>query len=92
MNEFVSIISRSLHKNIPKIIVPPFLLNFGFKINSKLLKLKKIKRLEKTVEKWLSDDVYTAKKIAEAYNFRAETTIRVGVERQVEHYKARKGK
>jgi nucleoside-diphosphate-sugar epimerase len=86
MKEFVTFISQSLGKNIPAFKIPIFFTKIGFFINSKILKSTKINRLEKTFEKWLSEDVYSTKKIELTYNFQTATTIQKGIEKQVGHY------
>lgn len=90
MKDFVEIIARSLNKKIPKIRIPKMIFEALFNINSKTFGLKKIDKLAKTMEKWLSDDVYSADKLRRFYNFKAETPIPEAVELQVRAYRAEK--
>lgn len=87
MKEFVGEIAKHLDKQIPKIKLPPTILRVIFQLNSKLYGLKKIKKLSDTVEKWLSDDIYSAKKIERVYGFEPKFSIAEAIERQVNWYK-----
>ena len=87
MNEIVSQISLSLGKRVPKWHVSPILLKKFFRLNSEFAKIKKINKLAETIDKWLSDDVFSGEKFKEAYNFEAETPISEAIKRQVETYK-----
>ena len=91
MSDFVTGAEMSLKKRIPKISISPQLLEKFFLINEKTLKIKKIKKISQTVEKWLSDDVYSADKFAREYNFRPETSISEALEKQIGWYQKQKG-
>ncbi|MDQ3323109.1 MAG: SDR family NAD(P)-dependent oxidoreductase [Acidobacteriota bacterium] len=91
MSEFVECIGESLERKIPKINIPPFIFERFFKLNSKIAWIKKIENLARIIEKWLSDDVYSAEKIARAYNFKPETSTTDAVKRQIAFYKLHKG-
>lgn len=90
MFDFVSLIAQQFGKEIPKYSIPAEIFEFLFKVKDKLPKVKKLDRLLKTIEKWLSDDVYSADKIAEVYNFRTKTSIEQAIERQIDWYKKQK--
>jgi len=92
MKDFVNEISAGLNKKIIPISIPASLLRKVFRLNDKFLKIKKIYRLSDTVEKWLSDDVYAADKIAELYQFKPQTTISEALARQVNYYKSVSGR
>jgi hypothetical protein len=51
-----------------------------------IFKLRGIARLSQTVEKWLSEEIYTAAKIKREYGFEAQTSIAEAIKRQVEFY------
>lgn len=90
MKDVVSEIETALNKKVPGIHLPVSLLKKGFKINSKIFRVKKISKLSETIDKWLSEDVFSSDKIASAYGFRAETPISEAIRRQVKAYKNRK--
>jgi nucleoside-diphosphate-sugar epimerase len=92
MKEIVGEIAKNLNKKIPKIYVPAKLSEVAFKLNSKITRIGKIHKLSETIEKWLSDDVFSGEKIALRYKFRAKTKISEAIERQVESYKNRKNR
>lgn len=87
MKDFVNEISARLNKKIIPVKIPASLPRKVFRLNDKLLKIEKIEKLSDTVEKWLSDDVYAADKIAELYQFKPRTTITEAIARQVNYYK-----
>jgi nucleoside-diphosphate-sugar epimerase len=90
MKEIVSEIALRLDRKIPKIHIPVRLLQKIFLINTKLFRIEKILGQSATIEKWLSDDIFSGDKIASEYGFRAETPISEAIRRQVEVYKNRK--
>jgi len=92
MKEIVSEIARHLDRKIPKIHIPSGLLEKIFLINTKLFRIEKIFNQSATIEKWLSDDIFSGDKIAFEYGFRAETPISEAIRRQVEVYKNRKNR
>lgn len=92
MTDFVGEIAKHLDKAIPKISISPRFLNMVFQLNTKLFGLKKIYELSDTVEKWLSDDIYSAKKIEEVYGFKPKFSIAEAIERQVNWYKLERRK
>lgn len=89
MNFVVSEIAKNLNRKIPSIKVPVKLLKNIFEANLKTLKSKKISKLSETVEKWMSEDVFSGRKFAEVYNFRAQTPISEAIRRQVKTYRAK---
>lgn len=90
MKQVVSEISRNLGKPISGVRISPRLLNKIFSLNSKLFKIKKLDKLAATVEKWLSDDVFSGEKFSRVYGFQAETPIGEALRRQVEDYQKRR--
>jgi len=90
MKEFVGKIAARLKRKILPIGASPSVLTFIFQMNSKLFGIKKIEKLSQTVEKWLSDDIYSAEKIKVKYNFTPETSIEKAIERQIAWYKQNK--
>ena len=92
MKDFVVEIAEQLNKNIPNIKLPTGFLKIVFQLNARFLKLKKVDKIADTVEKWLSDDIYSAKKIEEVYGFQPKFSIAEAIKRQVNWYKSEKQK
>ena len=92
MNFIVAEIASALEKKVPKLKVPKQILSKIFETNAKTVKLRKVSNLSATVEKWLSEDIFSGEKIAEVYNFRAETLISEAIRRQVTYYKEQKNR
>lgn len=90
MKDFVVEISSRLNRKIFPLAIPAVFLRTVFSINSKTLNSRRINKISDTVEKWLSDDIYSAGKIAEAYGFQPSVSTREAIGRQVEHYLAGK--
>jgi nucleoside-diphosphate-sugar epimerase len=86
MKEFVGEIEKQLKKKAPKFYIPSGILQRIFSINKKILGIAKINKISETVEKWLSDDIYSAQKIKKEYNFEAQTSIAEAIEKQVKFY------
>lgn len=86
MREFVEEIEKQLKKNAPKFHIPAGVLRKIFSINKKALGIEKINKISETVEKWLSDDVYSGQKIMKEYNFKPPTSMAEAVEKQVKCY------
>ncbi|MGI8639532.1 MAG: NAD-dependent epimerase/dehydratase family protein [Pyrinomonadaceae bacterium] len=92
MKEFVGEIEKQLNKSVPKFHIPFGILQKIFLINAKVLGIKKIKKISDTIEKWLSDDIYAARKIKQNYNFEPHTSIAEAIEKQVKWYLGKKNK
>lgn len=90
MKDFVGEISSRLNRRIFPLTIPAFFLRAVFSMNSKTLNARKIDKISDTIEKWLSDDIYSAAKIAEVYGFQPSVSTREAITRQVEYYLAGK--
>ena len=88
MKNFVSEIAKQFDKTIPNFKIPPVLLKIVFQLNAKLLRLKKVNKISETIEKWLSDDIYSARKIKEVYDFQPQYSIVEAITRQINWYKS----
>ena len=88
MKNFVAEIAKQFDKTIPNIKIPAGLLKIFFQLNAKLLKLQKVNKISETIEKWLSDDIYSARKIKEVYDFQPQYTIVEAITRQINWYKS----
>lgn len=92
MSDFVDQIAARLGKKIFPIKIPAVIPRGFFHLNAKFFNFKKVNKISETIEKWLADDVYTADKIARAYNFKPTTAISEAINRQVDQYKMLKQK
>jgi nucleoside-diphosphate-sugar epimerase len=88
MKDFVNEIARLLDKKIYNFYLPKQLFENVFSLNERFLKIGKIGKIKDTIEKWLSDDVYSAAKIAEKYDFKTQTTIYEGLAKQIKANKS----
>ena len=92
INFVVAEIAKNLNRKISGIKVPIKLLKNIFEANLKTLRSKKISKLSETVEKWMSEDVFSGDKFAEIYSFRPQTPICEAIRRQVKAYRAKSQK
>lgn len=93
MKEIVREIYRRLNRKMPRLAIPKVLLNvfFGFnRLNRRTLKLARLDKLTKTIQKWLSDDVFSGEKFKVAFDFQMETNIAEAIGREVESYRRAK--
>lgn len=90
MNQIVGQIAISLKKRISKFSIPAAAFEKMFRLNAVFFRFNKIRRLSETIEKWLSEEVFSGEKIKEEYGFCAETTIEQAISRQAEFYKNHK--
>jgi len=88
MKDFVNEISANLNVKIIPLEIPANFLEKVFRLNDKYAKIKKIEKLAGTIEKWLSEDVYAADKIAALYQFKPQTPISEAIARQINYYKS----
>ena len=87
MRDFVAEAARGLDKKIPRFSIPESLPEIVFQLNKNTFKLKKIQRISETVEKWLSDDVYSASKFKREYDFTMETPVLKALDKQIRWYR-----
>ncbi len=92
MKEFVGEIEKQLDKKVPKFCIPPGILRKIFLINAKILGIRKVDKVSDTMKKWLSDDIYSAEKIKQKYNFEPQTSMAEAIKRQVRWYLDRKNR
>ncbi len=90
MKDFVGEIASRLNRGIFPLTIPSFFLRAVFSVNSKTLNSRRVNKISETVEKWLSDDIYSAGKIAGIYGYQPSVSTREAIARQVEHYLAGK--
>jgi nucleoside-diphosphate-sugar epimerase len=90
MREFVGVICQCLGRKPLPLSIPAWILKPAFWLNARTLSIRKVNELEQTVEKWLSNDLYSARKIKEAYGFEPVTTIIDAAKLQTETFKKSK--
>jgi nucleoside-diphosphate-sugar epimerase len=90
MKNIVSYIEHALGKKVLPIGIPPGILKLAFGVNSKTLGIGRVTRLGETVEKWLSDETFSAARFKADYAFEPETTIEEAIKREVSWYLANK--
>lgn len=86
MKDIVSYIEQALGKRAPAAAIPPGLLKLVFNLNSKTLGIETISRRGRTVEKWLSDETFSAERFKADYAFEPETTVEEAIKREVAWY------
>lgn len=86
MRDFVGRAAKCLKTEIPEFSIPAIFLEKIFLLNERVFRIKKIARLAGTIEKWLSDDVYSAEKFRREYNFKPATSIAEALEKQIDSY------
>lgn len=90
MNEIVGQIESRLKRKIPKFSIPEKFTKVLFQTNAKIFRRKKIENWSLTIEKWLSEEVFSGEKIKRQYGFRAVVPAVEAVSREVEFYKNRR--
>ena len=87
MQNLVRLIAEHLGKRISNFSIPAKPLEILFDFNASTLRLKKIEKISQIVDKWLCDDIYSAKKIKAVYKFQISTPIEEALKIQVDWYK-----
>ena len=90
MRRIVEIVAEKLERKIPRVFLPAIFFKTFFRLNAVSFGIGKIKRTEKTIVKWLADDVYSAEKIKRVYGFEPQISPEKAIEREVEWYIANK--
>ena len=86
MKEIVSEIARSLHKKTPRLRIPENFARMSFFFNRIGFSMEFLKKLEKTLDKWLSDDIFSGEKFFREFGYRPSTPINEALARQVRYY------
>jgi len=92
MKEIVSEIENGLGLKASKFSIPLEILRKFFLLNTRFLRLKKLNRVEETLNKWLSDDIFSGEKFKNVYGFQTETSVGEAIRRQVGRYKRNRKK
>lgn len=90
MKNIVSYIEQALGKKVLPVGIPPGVVKLAFGVNSKIFGIGRISRLGETVEKWLSDETFSAESFTADYGFEPETTIEEAIQREVAWYLSNK--
>lgn len=86
MQEIVSEIHKNLNKKMAQFWISEKLPMFIFRANSKNIKFSKLSNLETTIKKWLSDDLFSGKKIFDRYGFKVQTPLSEAIRKQVKYF------
>ena len=92
MSEIVGVISQTLQTKTPRFGVPESMARGCLRMGESLKVGRRLGTLQKNLEKWLSDDVFSGRKFSEAFDFEPETSIREALARQVEFYMEQRDK
>jgi nucleoside-diphosphate-sugar epimerase len=90
MKAIVETLAQGLHKKTPQIEIPEKIVQGFFRVNRLKFSFDFLKKLEKTFEKWLSDDIFSGKKFEEKFEFKPETTVHEALLKQVKYYLSQK--
>lgn len=86
MREVVEEIYRHLGKKERRLRIPEKFVRGIFRISKKGINFEALGKVERTLEKWLSDDIFSGAKFNEKFNFRPETPVSEAISRQVQYY------
>lgn len=86
MREVVSEISGNLEKKVPQIKIDEESFRKLLTRTKKNVRIVKILSLIETLEKWLSDELYSAEKIGKNLGFAPQTSIKEALRKEVEWY------
>ena len=92
MKEIVEIICETLEKGVSGISINEKILTPLFAFNSHLVKSKKIEKVERTIEKWTADDVYSNQKLKNKYGFEPKIKVKEAIIREIKWYLTQKNK
>lgn len=86
MREIVETISNNLGKSVPQIKTSEKFTLAILKKSKKLVFVNKIKTLMETLEKWLSDEIFSGEKIKNTLGFEPELAIKEALKREINWY------
>jgi nucleoside-diphosphate-sugar epimerase len=86
MREIVRAISSALSKKTPRLKIPEKILRGFFRAGQTGISIGFLKKLEKTLERWLSDDIFSGRKFYEKFGYKPETPVAEALKKQVEYY------
>lgn len=86
IREVVLEISATLKKSVPQIKISERFLRLNLRIGKSVVPFGKVRRILETLEKWLSDEVFSGKKVAKQVGFVPEISVKEGLKREVGWY------
>ena len=86
MKDIVDTIAAKLGRKVLPGHLPPEPMKKMVNAASKIAFRQKLNRLSATLDTWLSDDVYSNKKLRDAYGFVPDATLETAIGREVEYY------
>ncbi|HEY0461402.1 MAG TPA: NAD-dependent epimerase/dehydratase family protein [Pyrinomonadaceae bacterium] len=86
MREIVRAISSALSKKTPRLKIPEKILRGFFRAGQTGISIGFLKKLEKTLERWLSDDIFSGRKFYEKFRYKPETPVPEALKKQAEYY------
>ena len=86
MKDIVSTIAESLSARVFPINIPAKFVHLTLKITNKVVKVNKIIQLEKSINKWVSDDTYSGDALFKEYGFLPKTSVKEALEKEVKWY------
>lgn len=90
MRAIVDTVAQHLKKNVLPVHISPGIVRKSLKMCEKITRWKKFQALQETIDKWLSDEVFSGEKIKREVGFKAETSAFEGLRREVLNYQRRK--
>ncbi len=72
MHEIVETIEKSLQLRTHSLVISPVFAQWLFRLNRKFLNFKTVEQISDKLDKWLSDEVFSAEKFQNEYGFSVE--------------------
>ncbi|HEX8247817.1 MAG TPA: SDR family NAD(P)-dependent oxidoreductase [Pyrinomonadaceae bacterium] len=90
MREIVEEIEKALEKRVLPVRIPASTLQKSLNLIGKASGIKRLGKIAGTLDKWLSDDVFSGEKIRTELGFQIAVSPREGIRREVLHYRKQK--
>lgn len=85
MEEIVRAIYEKLERKVPRFYLPGVIVRKALQAG-KIIKMKGVEGMDRTLEKWLSDDIYSNRKLKEKHSLEPQTAVCKAIEKEVEYY------
>lgn len=86
MKNIVNIISDSLNKKRKTFYLPKTLIEKFFSFNKRTFSFNKLIKLEETIRKWSSEEIFSAQLIEQTYGFKPAVSIEQAIRSETEWY------
>jgi len=86
MADIVNEISKTLGKSSKYIHLPESIPKLIFNLNRNTFKIEKLEKLEETIRKWKSNEVFSSRLIKDKYGFKPALTAREGIKLETESF------